>query len=89
MSTFIAALEQNVRHRLARRTPYWPGPGNATTESDLLVIPEGHIPPSFVEWVSTWVNDFSEQCIVAGQSPDARISMVAAGENSYKLRAVS
>lgn len=87
MSTnLVTTMEGIVRRKMARRTPYWPG---TTTESPLLVIPEERIPDSLVEVFNTWVDNFNEQCIAAGQSPDAQVTMVAVGENSYKLRAVS
>lgn len=87
--SFDTTLRQNVTFKLARRTPCWPGPGNATTESPPLVVPSGLIPYSLAEEVTDWVNNFSNQCIADGQRPDARVAMDYMGGGSYMLRAVS
>ena len=89
MSSLFTTMEGIVGRKMARRKPHWPGPGNATTESALLVIPGGRIPDSFVEAFNNWAEAFNEQCIADGQSPEAQVGMVAADGNGYKLRAVS
>jgi len=72
---------------MARRTPYWAGPGGVTTESAPLVVPDP-VSYSFVGTVADWVDNFNGQYIAAGQSFEAEITASWA-EHTYKLKAVS
>ena len=85
----LIAMKNIAERKMARRTPCWHGPGDATTESPLLVIPDGRIPDSFVDTFNTWLDEFNERCIAAGHSATARITVGLPDEKSCKLRAES